>query len=48
VTTNPKIAVHFIGRTHGKAYCGHRKGTMTSLRAIVTCSACLAAMVADQ
>ena len=47
VSTNKKTAVHFIGRTHGKAYCGYRGGSMVNMRAMVTCSECVAAMRAD-
>lgn len=47
VSTNAKTATHLAlsGRV---AYCGHRKGFATHDHALVTCSACLAALRADQ
>lgn len=47
VSTNAKTATHLAGDTRDRAYCGHRKGTMTTQPSQVTCSACIAAATAD-
>ena len=49
VTTDKKTATHFWdGQSYKRALCGHRNGTATNGAALVTCSACLAALAADQ
>lgn len=47
VTTNAKQATHYFVDSPRVAVCGHRKGTATNMRELVTCSACWAAMRAD-
>jgi hypothetical protein len=48
ISTNAERSIHARGAEAGRAYCGSRRGERASVRSKVNCSACWAAIRADE